>query len=71
MANELSSLSLQKEALAREKSNQQARERHSNATGGGAGGRGRISPSVEAEKKKVEELEKAVELLQTEKAVSD
>lgn len=74
MNETLEALSRQVEALKRENSALVARERHFNATGGTAGGRGNVGvassmKSGEAEKK-IGELEQALETVQLEKAVS-
>ena len=72
MANDISVLTRQNKALEHKNRDLEARDRHAAATGA-SGGRGkgeRPSPSVEADKNKIAALEKQVEQLHTDKAVS-
>ena len=69
MGNENAVLTRQNKALEHKNRDLEARDRHAAATGA-SGGRGKGDrPSVEAEKK-IAALEKQVEQLQTDKAVS-
>ncbi len=74
MSLQLEAVSKKATALEHENGNLKAKERYNQATGGGGGGRGNGGVagmgSASAEKKKIEELERTVEALQVEKAVS-
>lgn len=73
MGNEIAAMSRQVEVLQHENASLKARERHISATSGRgmAGGRGMVGgASLDAERKKIDELERTLEALQTDKAVS-
>ncbi len=70
MSMELDAVSKKVTALEHENGNLKAKKRYNQATGGQGIGGGAGMGSASADKKRIEELERSVEALQVEKAVS-